>query len=157
MLHDEISWDFRVQHVCFVSGMPRSSRSTSTAVAASVYVSWPLALLNSNCCPPPTVQVFNELNARSIGNDLWVFYSLHKNAIFAAVIVVTIGCQIFIVEVGGKFTSTTGLTLYHWGWSVLFGACSTPLGVLMRFIPVKENPASFANFYDFDSRQEQKV
>ena len=109
---------------------------------------------------------------------MWVFYHLHKNVIFAAVILITIGCQIFIVQVsaalehasglctiereqlstrypvlccgvqiGGKFTSTTGLTLYHWGWSVLLACFTTPLGVVMRWIPIKESPTSFADFY----------
>jgi hypothetical protein len=93
-------------------------------------------------------QVFNEFNARSIGDKLWVYYDLHRNAIFSVVIFVTIGLQIFIVEIGGQFTSTTGLTLKHWGWSVLLACFTAPLGVLMRLIPVKENPAAFANFYE---------
>jgi hypothetical protein len=91
--------------------------------------------------------VFNEFNARSIGNKMWVFYDLHKNRIFMGVIVVTVGLQVFIVEIGGKFTSTTGLTLKHWGYSILLACFTAPLGVLMRLVPVKENPKSFANFY----------
>ena len=75
-------------------------------------------------------QVFNEFNARSIGNKMWVFYGLFKNPIFGVIIIITVGLQIFIVEVGGKFTSTTGLTLLHWGWSVMFGAFAAHLGAL---------------------------
>jgi hypothetical protein len=93
--------------------------------------------------------VFNEFNARSIGNKMWVFYGLFKNPIFGVIIIITVGLQIFIVEVGGKFTSTTGLTLKHWGWSVLLACFTTPVGVMMRWVPVKENPKSFANYYDF--------
>ncbi len=78
---------------------------------------------------------------------MWVFYDLHKNRIFMGVIVVTVGLQVFIVEIGGKFTSTTGLTLKHWGYSILLACFTAPLGVLMRLVPVKENPKSFANFY----------
>ncbi len=92
-------------------------------------------------------QVFNEFNARSIENKVWVFYGLHKNPIFSAVIFVTIGLQIFIVEIGGKFTSTTGLSLQHWGWSVLLACFTMPLGMAMRFIPITESKASFADFY----------
>ena len=92
-------------------------------------------------------QVFNEFNARSIGNKMWVFYDLLKNPIFGIIIIITVGLQIFIVEVGGKFTSTTGLTLKHWGWSILLACFTTPLGVLMRLIPVKESKKAFANFY----------
>jgi len=92
-------------------------------------------------------QVFNEFNARSIGNKMWVFYGLFKNPIFGVIIIITVGLQIFIVEVGGKFTSTTGLTLKHWGWSILLACFTTPLGVLMRLIPVKESKKAFADFY----------
>ena len=103
------------------------------------------------------MQVFNEFNARSIGNKKWVYYDLVTNYIFICVIVITFGLQIFIVEIGGKFTSTTGLTLYHWGWSILFGVFAAPLGVLMRFIPVKENPTSFADFYSFNDESTGQV
>jgi Ca2+-transporting ATPase len=95
--------------------------------------------------------VFNEFNARSIGDKVNVFSGLHKNAIFPAVVVITIGLQILIVEVGGKFTSTTGLTIEHWGWSILMGFGSTPIGMLMRFIPVKDDPKTFANYYGVNS------
>jgi hypothetical protein len=51
------------------------------------------------------------------------------------------------VQFGGQFTSTTGLELEHWGWSILMGVGSFPMGIIMRFVPVKEDPESFANFY----------
>ena len=98
-------------------------------------------------------QVFNEFNARSLGDKKWVFYELYKNSVFIGVIVVTIGLQILIVEFGGEFTSTTGLTLEHWGWSIFLGCFTTPVGVLMRFIPVKEDPKSFATLYKFDTTE----
>ncbi len=94
-----------------------------------------------------SAQVFNEFNARSIESRLNVFSGLLTNPIFLGVIVVTVGVQILVVEFGGKFTSTTGLSLVHWGWSALMAFGTTPVGVLMRFIPVSENPDSFADFY----------
>ncbi len=96
----------------------------------------------------PSWQLFNEFNARSIGNKLNVWEGLHANPIFIAVIFITIGCQIFMVEVAGKFASTTGLTIVDWGWSILMGFGSVPVGLLMRFIPVKENPDAFADYYN---------
>jgi hypothetical protein len=102
-------------------------------------------------------QVFNEFNARSIGNKMWVFYDLHKNSIFGSVIIITVGLQIFIVEVGGKFTSTTGLTLKHWGWSVLLACFTAPLGVLMRLIPVKESKKAFADFYSIHKSEVRAI
>jgi hypothetical protein len=92
--------------------------------------------------------VYNEFNSRNIGNKFNIFKGLQGNYLFAAIIVITIGVQIFIVEVGGQFTSTTGLTLEFWGWSFLLGAGAWPVGILMRLLPVKEDPKSFANYYN---------
>ncbi len=102
-------------------------------------------------------QVFNEFNARSIGNDTRVYHGLHKNGIFMAIIIITIGLQIFIVEVGGRFTSTTGLSIEHWGWSIVMGFGSAPVGFLMRSIPVTLDEASFANYYNVDTTDRSGV
>lgn len=91
-------------------------------------------------------QLFNEFNARRIGDDWNVFRGLHKNYLFLAVIVITIGLQAFIVEVGGQFTKTEGLSFELWLWSIALGAIALPLGVVMRFIPVSEDPNSFAGY-----------
>ncbi len=63
------------------------------------------------------------------------------------------GMQAFIVEVGSTFTSTTSLFIREWGWSFLLGAGTVPVGWLMRYIPVKEDPNSFANYYNMDTTQ----
>ena len=93
-------------------------------------------------------QLFNEFNARRINSDWNVFHGLFTNWLFVAVIFATIGLQFFIVEVGGEFTKTTGLSWELWLWSIALGLIALPLGVLMRFIPVKESEASFAGAQD---------
>lgn len=92
-------------------------------------------------------QIFNEFNARSIGDEWNVFKGLEKNYLFLGVIVATIGLQIFIVEVGGNFTKTQPLTIDHWLETIGLGAISLPLGVLMRFIPVNQRPKDYADYY----------
>ena len=52
--------------------------------------------------------------------------------------------QFLIVEHGGDFTQTVPLTLEEWKITVGLGAISLPMGFIMRLIPVKEDPASFA-------------
>lgn len=89
-------------------------------------------------------QIFNEFNARSIGDEWNVWMGLHKNPVFMVVIVVTIALQIFIIEAGGYFTKTSGLTAMQWVISALLGVGAIPVGVVMRFFPVKEDPANFA-------------
>jgi hypothetical protein len=92
-------------------------------------------------------QIFNEFNARSIGDEWNVFKGLMENKLFLGVIVVTIGLQVFIVEVGGDFTKTSSLSAAHWGETMGLGAISLPLGILMRFIPVELRPKDYADFY----------
>jgi len=60
----------------------------------------------------------------------------HTNPIVIAVIADTVGLHVFVVEVGGEFTKTVGLEAGHNGWTTLIGACSVPVSVLTRFIPV---------------------
>lgn len=92
-------------------------------------------------------QLFNEFNARSIEDDWNVFRGLSKNWLFMAIIFATVGMQAFIVEVGGDFTKTTGLSGIHWLYTILLGAIALPLGVLMRFIPVGERETDYAEYY----------
>lgn len=73
-------------------------------------------------------QLFNEVNARSIGDTVDVFSSIITNWMFVGVWFIEVGLQVFIIEVGGDFTKTTGLTAEHWGWSILLGLISFPLG-----------------------------
>ena len=88
--------------------------------------------------------MFNEYNARSIGDDVNIFKNLHKNYMFTLIIIITCLLQIVVVEVGGDFTETDPLSWREWLLCVALGALAFPVGVLMRFIPVTEDPASFA-------------
>lgn len=72
------------------------------------------------------------MNSRSLGDDWNVFRGLHKNAMFAGIILLSAGVQAIIVEFGGMFTKTTGLTGWHWLYTILMGAIALPLGFLMR-------------------------
>jgi magnesium-transporting ATPase (P-type) len=99
-------------------------------------------------------QIFNEYTVRSIGDDPNCFKDVHKNSIFFMVTIFTIGCQIFLIEVGGDFLKTSPLTLHQWLITIGLGALGLPVGVLMRFIPVSEDPDSF---FDSASKQNEIV
>jgi magnesium-transporting ATPase (P-type) len=88
-------------------------------------------------------QIFNEYTARSIGNDWNVFVGLHKNPSFAMVSTVTLGAQIFLVELGGEFMKTSPLDLTQWLVTIMLGFTGVFVGILMRFIPMEEDPSSF--------------
>jgi magnesium-transporting ATPase (P-type) len=90
-------------------------------------------------------QIFNEFNARSISDRWNVYEGLHTNWLFMGIIIASAGMQAFMVELGGSFTKTTGLTGEHWGITVGIAALALPLGIIMRFIPVEEDQRDFAD------------
>ena len=88
-------------------------------------------------------QIFNEYTSRDIF-DNWNFLDgIQNNYIFLLVSLFTVGAQIFLIEVGGTFVKTTSLTINQWLVTIALGAIGLPVGMLMRFIPVKEDPESF--------------
>uniref|UniRef100_A0A7R9WQ07 P-type Ca(2+) transporter n=1 Tax=Craspedostauros australis TaxID=1486917 RepID=A0A7R9WQ07_9STRA len=89
-------------------------------------------------------QVFNEFNAREIGDRFDPMGSLNRSPMFLMVIFFTVVAQWAIVEFGGDFTQTTPLSWEEWKSTMGFGAISLPMGFIMRLIPVTEDPKSFA-------------
>ena len=99
-------------------------------------------------------QLFNEYTARSILDEPNCFKNIHKNYMFFFVSLFSIGAQIFLVEVGGDFVGTSHLTAMQWLICVGLGAIGLPIGVLMRFIPDKEDPTSF---FDSNAVHESRI
>ncbi|VEU39701.1 unnamed protein product [Pseudo-nitzschia multistriata] len=89
-------------------------------------------------------QIFNEFNAREIGDIFNPLGALGESPMFVLVIIFTVLSQWFIVEYGGEFTQTTPLSLEEWIMTVGYGALSIPIGFFMRILPVSEDPNSFA-------------
>ena len=89
-------------------------------------------------------QVFNEYTARKIGSEVNILEGLWGNYVFLVVSIAMVGLQIFLVEVGGDFVGTSPLTIYQWLITVALGSIGLIVGVLMRFIPVEDDPNSFS-------------
>ena len=89
-------------------------------------------------------QLFNEFNARFIFDDVNCFKQLHRNPMFLVIIFITVVCQVVIIAIGGDFTRTTWLNMNEWLITVALALITFPVGVIMRFLPVKEDPNSFA-------------
>jgi len=88
------------------------------------------------------LQIFNEINSRKVNQEFNVFSGIFTNWIFIGVIIFTVVAQMIIVEFGGEalntvslFRSTSWSPLF-WGWSLLLGSVSLPIGFFLRFIPV---------------------
>jgi len=88
-------------------------------------------------------QIFNQYTCRSISNDVYIFKDLAKNPIFIFVSLFTMIAQFFLVQFGGNFVGTTPLNLMQWAVTVAIGFVGLLVGILMRFIPVEEDPNSF--------------
>ncbi|KAJ1424568.1 hypothetical protein B484DRAFT_331169, partial [Ochromonadaceae sp. CCMP2298] len=107
-------------------------------------------------------QFFNEYTARSIFDEWNCFKGISSNYVFLLVSLITGGFQILLVEYGGEFLKTSPLTGSQWGVTILLGAISLPVGMLMRLIPVKEDPDSFSDntrkeFSDKDNKEKYTV
>ncbi|OBS18758.1 hypothetical protein FPOA_10486 [Fusarium poae] len=82
------------------------------------------------------MQFFNQHNCRRVDNKLDIWYQgILRNPWFIGVQLITIAGQFIIVFKGGEAFDTTPLTGAQWGWSLLFGVMSIPLGALIRQIP----------------------
>jgi len=83
------------------------------------------------------MQLFNEINARKLADELNSFKGILQNPMFLGVFVATSIVQVLFVEVGNpRFTATEHLDYYQWGACIVIGLISLPLGVLMRFVPL---------------------
>jgi len=88
-------------------------------------------------------QFFNEYTSRNLFNEVNPFRGLLTNFTFAFVSIFTAGFQILFVEVFGKFASTTPLPWNHWLITIALGFIGVPIGMLYRFVPVKEDPNTY--------------
>jgi len=97
-------------------------------------------------------QIFNEYTARSILNDVNPFSGLFRNHMFLWVSIFSAAAQAAIVELGGRFTSTAPLTASQWAITVALGFASVFVGMLMRFQPCEEDPATFFGNDDAEAK-----
>lgn len=88
-------------------------------------------------------QIFNEYNSKSL-TDKWDVYSdILVNHMFLLVSAITIALQLFLIYLGGEFLRVTPLTGNQWLVTLGLAALTFPIGIIMRFIPVSEDPSSF--------------
>jgi len=80
-------------------------------------------------------QIFNALNARVLGRKLNIFAGFLKNKYFMGIWAIMIGGQILIVFVGGAAFSARRISGVYWAISIIIGALSLPIAVLIRLLP----------------------
>lgn len=80
-------------------------------------------------------QVFNEINSRDM-EKINVFRGMFSSWIFMVIMVSTVALQIVIVEFLGTVADTVPLSLELWGVSILIGAASLLVAVVLKCIPI---------------------
>ncbi|KAF4594449.1 calcium-translocating P-type ATPase, PMCA-type [Ophiocordyceps camponoti-floridani] len=81
------------------------------------------------------MQFFNQHNCRRVDNKLDIWYNVLRNPWFIGVQLITLVGQFVIIFKGGEAFDTVPLTGAQWGWSLLFGLLTLPLGALLRQVP----------------------
>ncbi|XWW92416.1 hypothetical protein V2A60_000339 [Cordyceps javanica] len=82
------------------------------------------------------MQFFNQHNCRRVDNKLDIWYQgVLRNPWFIGVQCLTLAGQFIIIFKGGEAFDTKPLSGAQWGWSMLFGILTIPLGALIRQVP----------------------
>jgi Ca2+-transporting ATPase len=81
------------------------------------------------------MQIFNALNNRRLDNRFNVFEGITHNWFFSVILLIMIGGQTLIVFVGGRAFSVVPINGAQWGYSIVLGALSLVVGVIIRLIP----------------------
>jgi Ca2+ transporting ATPase len=84
------------------------------------------------------LQIFNIINSRKIeAQEFNVFKDFFNNGLFIFVIILTIVCQLAIIEVGGEATKTTAFSMQQNLISIGLGFTSLIWGFILKFTPVQ--------------------
>ncbi|KAF4547498.1 Cation transporting ATPase-like protein [Elsinoe fawcettii] len=81
------------------------------------------------------MQIFNQVNARRLDNHFNIFEGITRNKFFALMCCIMIGGQTLIIFVGGSAFSVVRLNGPQWGYSIVLGFLSWPMGIVIRLIP----------------------
>jgi Ca2+-transporting ATPase len=82
------------------------------------------------------MQIFNALNNRRLDNRFNIFEGITHNWFFVGILAIMIGGQTMIMFVGKTaFKIEQNLNGPQWGYSIVLGFLSLPVGVIVRLIP----------------------
>jgi P-type Ca2+ transporter type 2C len=81
------------------------------------------------------MQIFNQYNSRRLDNKFNIFEGVLRNYWFLGIQLIIVGGQILIMFVGGQAFSINRINGAQWGYSLVLGALSVPVAVIIRLIP----------------------
>jgi Ca2+-transporting ATPase len=101
------------------------------------------------------MQIFNQYNSRRIDNKLNIMEGIWRNRWFIGIQLIIIGGQILIIFVGGAAFSVKRLDQgSQWAVSLVLGAISLPVAVIIRLIPDEFISRLIPNFWTRDKGPE---
>ncbi|CAI5710378.1 unnamed protein product [Hyaloperonospora brassicae] len=102
-------------------------------------------------------QLFNELNARKIHDEINIFTGITKNRVFIYVGVLQVVLQYVMVQHTGDWFKCKPLSLNQWLACIGMGFVSLPLGLLLRLIDMKNAPNWMAICREVDTEEVREI
>jgi len=102
-------------------------------------------------------QVWNELNARRLENELNILHNITTNYIFIGVIVFTVLVQAIIVQVGGAATQTSPLSLKQWAFCLAIGFAELIWGFLLKAIPIPADKPAIPSWKPAENMDDEHI
>ena len=90
-------------------------------------------------------QLFNMFVCRYLASEIHYFGNLLQNPMFIYVAILIVVLQTILTQVAGYGFQTYPLTTTQWFITVGLAFITLPVGVLMKFIPIEEDPQTFAH------------
>ncbi|KAI9677071.1 MAG: hypothetical protein M1817_006910 [Caeruleum heppii] len=81
------------------------------------------------------MQIFNQYNSRRLDNNFNIFEGIQRNYFFIGINCVMVAGQVMIIFIGGRAIQVVRLNGAQWGISIVLGACSMPVAIVIRLIP----------------------
>ncbi|KAF0700240.1 hypothetical protein As57867_009159, partial [Aphanomyces stellatus] len=87
------------------------------------------------------LQLFNEINARRIHDELNVFEGIFQNQLFLGISIAQVVMQVCIVQFGGLVFGCVALSWSQWLACLVIGALSLPVGLALRCLQANHLPS----------------
>ena len=83
--------------------------------------------------------LFNQINCRVIDDSFNIFIRMNKSLLFPLICFLEMGLQAIIIEFGNEALHVVerGLTINHWGFSLLFSCITFFISIIVKIIPLE--------------------
>ena len=83
--------------------------------------------------------LFNQINCRVIDDSFNIFIRMNRSLLFPLICFLEMGLQAIIIEFGNEALHVVerGLTINHWGFTLLFSAITFVISIIVKLIPLE--------------------